>query len=50
MKDGRVLAGMNANIWDVQDDIQKLVRAGYGGKSVDLAKLADPGTPLADLL
>lgn len=48
--DGRVLAGMNANVWDVQDDIQNLVRGGYAGKSVDLVKLADPGVPLADLV
>jgi 3-phenylpropionate/trans-cinnamate dioxygenase ferredoxin reductase subunit len=47
---GRVLAGMNVNIWDVQDDLQKLVRAGYAGKSVDLARLADASVPLADLL
>jgi 3-phenylpropionate/trans-cinnamate dioxygenase ferredoxin reductase component len=46
---GRVLAGMNVNVWDVQDDIQKLVRAGFGGTTVDLAKLADPQVPLADL-
>jgi len=47
---GRVLAGMNVNIWDVQDDLQKLVRAGYAGRSVDLVKLADPGVPVTDLL
>jgi 3-phenylpropionate/trans-cinnamate dioxygenase ferredoxin reductase subunit len=50
IKDGRVLAGMNANVWDVQDDIQALVRAGYAGRPVDLAKLADPDVPLGDLL
>ena len=50
VKDGRVLAGMNANIWDVQDDIQALVRAGHGGKPVDRARLADPSVPLPDLL
>jgi 3-phenylpropionate/trans-cinnamate dioxygenase ferredoxin reductase subunit len=47
---GRVLAGMNVNVWDVQDDIQKLVRAGWAGRSVDLAKLADPAVPLGDLV
>jgi 3-phenylpropionate/trans-cinnamate dioxygenase ferredoxin reductase component len=47
---GKVLAGLNANIWDVQDQIQALVRAGYAGTSVDLAKLADPDVPLDDLL
>jgi 3-phenylpropionate/trans-cinnamate dioxygenase ferredoxin reductase subunit len=49
-REGRVLAGMNVNVWDVQDDIQKLVRAGYGGVAVDLQRLADPGVPLGDLL
>jgi 3-phenylpropionate/trans-cinnamate dioxygenase ferredoxin reductase subunit len=47
---GRVLAGMNANVWDVVDDIQKLVRAGYAGRAVDLTRLADPSVPLGDLL
>jgi 3-phenylpropionate/trans-cinnamate dioxygenase ferredoxin reductase component len=40
---GRVLAGMNVNVWDVNDAIQDLVR---GGRAVDPAKLADPGVPL----
>jgi NADPH-dependent 2,4-dienoyl-CoA reductase/sulfur reductase-like enzyme len=47
---GRVLAGMNANVWDVTDQIQDLVRAGYAGRSVDLAALADPAVPLDQLL
>jgi 3-phenylpropionate/trans-cinnamate dioxygenase ferredoxin reductase subunit len=47
---GRVLAGMNVNVWDVQEQIQALVRAGYAGKPVDLAKLADPQVPLGDLV
>ncbi|HEY8456557.1 MAG TPA: FAD-dependent oxidoreductase [Actinopolymorphaceae bacterium] len=42
----RVVAGMNVNIWDVQDDIQALIRS---GKQVDRARLADPGVPLGDL-
>jgi 3-phenylpropionate/trans-cinnamate dioxygenase ferredoxin reductase subunit len=50
VKDGRVLAGMNVNVWDSTDAIQKLVRAGYAGKTVDLGKLADPAVPLADLV
>jgi 3-phenylpropionate/trans-cinnamate dioxygenase ferredoxin reductase subunit len=37
-------------VWDVTDPIQDLVRAGYAGKTVDLAKLADPNVPLGDLL
>ena len=44
--DGRVLAGMNVNVWDVTDPIQALVR---GGQAVDARALADPGTPLAAL-
>src|SRR5882724_5147451 len=50
VKDGRVLAGMNVNVWDVQDDIQKLVRAGYAGTVVDLERLAEPKVPLGELL
>jgi hypothetical protein len=34
----------------VQDDIQKLVRAGYGGVAVDLRRLADPSATLAELV
>jgi 3-phenylpropionate/trans-cinnamate dioxygenase ferredoxin reductase component len=46
---GRVLAGMNVNVWDVQDDIQRLVRAGYAGDAVDLDRLANPDVPLAEV-
>ena len=48
--EGRVLAGMNVNVWDVTDDIQALVRAGWGGRAVDARKLADPTVPMGDLL
>jgi len=47
---GRVLAGMNVNIWDVTDDIQALVRAGYAGRAVDPQRLADPAVPLGEVL
>jgi hypothetical protein len=50
VKDGRVLAGINVNIWDVQDDIVALVKAGYAGKAVDLAKLANPDVPLKEVV
>jgi 3-phenylpropionate/trans-cinnamate dioxygenase ferredoxin reductase subunit len=43
---GRVLAGMNVNVWDVNDAIQALVRA---GKPVDTSALCDPRTPLESL-
>ncbi|MFG2136431.1 NAD(P)/FAD-dependent oxidoreductase [Streptomyces sp. NPDC048650] len=44
---GRVLAGMNVNVWDVVEPIRALVT---GGRTVDTARLADPGVPLADLV
>jgi 3-phenylpropionate/trans-cinnamate dioxygenase ferredoxin reductase subunit len=47
---GRVLAGMNVNTWDVTDPIQQLVRGGLAGRTVDPARLADPTVPLDDLL
>ena len=50
LQGGRVLAGMNVNVWDVTDGIQKLVRAGYAGQAVDRTALADPDVPLESLL
>ena len=47
---GAVLAGMNANVWDVTETIADLVRAGLNGRAVDLDALADPEIPLGDLL
>ena len=47
LKDGRVLAGMNANVWDQGDQIKALVRS---GATIDVDCLADPSTPLADLI
>ena len=43
---GRVLAGMNVNVWDVTSDIGDLIRA---DAPVDLHRLADPDFPLDDL-
>ena len=43
---GRVLAGMNVNIWGVNDAIQGLVRA---GQPVGLDALQDPDRPLESL-
>ncbi len=45
--DNRVLAGMNVNIWDVLDDVKALIRS---AAPVDPNKLADPQSPLGDLL
>ena len=47
---GRVVAGMNVNVWDVTGDIQALIRAGYAGVQADAVRLADPGVPLAGVL
>jgi NADPH-dependent 2,4-dienoyl-CoA reductase/sulfur reductase-like enzyme len=41
-----VVAGMNVNVWDVNDDIQALIRS---GKAVDPARLTNPDIPLTDL-
>ncbi|MER7820240.1 FAD-dependent oxidoreductase [Streptomyces sp. NPDC096153] len=43
LKDRKVLAGMNVNVWDVTEDIQNLIRS---GSAVDTDALGDPGTPL----
>jgi 3-phenylpropionate/trans-cinnamate dioxygenase ferredoxin reductase subunit len=37
---------MNVNVWDVNDDIQALIRS---GRQVDTGRLADPSVPLTDL-
>ncbi|GAA0401478.1 ferredoxin [Acrocarpospora corrugata] len=42
LREGRAIAGMNVNVWDVVDDIQALIRS---GRRVDPAELADPDTP-----
>jgi len=46
LRDGRVLAGMNVNVWDVVDDVSALITS---GKQVDAARLADPAVPLGEL-
>jgi 3-phenylpropionate/trans-cinnamate dioxygenase ferredoxin reductase component len=43
---GRVVAGMNVNVWDVTDPIQKLIRS---GREVPVERLGDPAVPLEDL-
>jgi 3-phenylpropionate/trans-cinnamate dioxygenase ferredoxin reductase subunit len=43
LKDQRVVAGMNANVWDVTESIQALIR---GALPVDPARLADADVPL----
>lgn len=46
LRDERVTAGMNVNVWDVTDDIQALVRSAV---RVDRRSLADPGVSLGDV-
>jgi 3-phenylpropionate/trans-cinnamate dioxygenase ferredoxin reductase component len=46
LRQGRVLAGMNVNIWDLTDAITALVRS---GDQIDPAQLADPEVALKDL-
>jgi 3-phenylpropionate/trans-cinnamate dioxygenase ferredoxin reductase subunit len=40
----RLTAGMNVNIWDVNDDIRALL-----GRTVDAGRLADPDVPLPEV-
>jgi len=45
--EGRVVAGMSVDVWDVTPDIQALIRAGM---PVDSDRLADTAVALGDLL
>ncbi|MEO6532260.1 MAG: FAD-dependent oxidoreductase [Pseudolysinimonas sp.] len=44
--DGRVVAGMNVNIWDVNDQVQELIRS---RREVDVERLADPAVALSEV-
>jgi len=46
LRDERVVAGMNVNVWDVNDAIQDLVRS---ARQVDPKKLADPDVPPSEV-
>jgi NADPH-dependent 2,4-dienoyl-CoA reductase/sulfur reductase-like enzyme len=43
---GTVVAGMNVNVWDVNDDIQALIRS---GRKVDLSRLTNPDIPIPEI-
>jgi 3-phenylpropionate/trans-cinnamate dioxygenase ferredoxin reductase subunit len=43
LRDGRVTAGMNVNVWDVNEHLQALVRS---GATVDRKRLQDPDVEL----
>ncbi len=47
LRDHRVLAGMNVNVWDQTDTIKALVRS---GQPIDAARLADTAVPLEHIL
>src|SRR4051794_8158907 len=44
---GRAVAAMNVNVWDVTETLQRIVRS---GRPLDADRLADEGTPLEDLV
>ena len=46
LKDRRVIAGMNVNVWDVTQPIQQMIRS---KEPVDASRLADPDVPLEEL-
>lgn len=46
-RDGRVTAGMNVNVWDVNEHLQALVRS---GATIDPARLCDPDVELEALV
>jgi len=46
LADRVVVAGMNVNVWDVNNDIQALIRS---GAEVDPDRLADPDVDLTEL-
>jgi 3-phenylpropionate/trans-cinnamate dioxygenase ferredoxin reductase component len=46
LNQGRVQAGMNVNVWDVAEPIQRLIKQ---GGVVDVDRLANPDVPLEDL-
>jgi 3-phenylpropionate/trans-cinnamate dioxygenase ferredoxin reductase component len=47
LRDDRVLAGMNVNVWDVTDAIERLIRARV---AVDQRRLVDTDVPLDELV
>jgi 3-phenylpropionate/trans-cinnamate dioxygenase ferredoxin reductase subunit len=47
LSEGRVVAGMNANVWDVTGALGDLIRRRI---PIDASRLADPDVPLEDLV
>jgi 3-phenylpropionate/trans-cinnamate dioxygenase ferredoxin reductase subunit len=46
IRDDRVVAGMNVNVWDVNEQVQRIIRS---NKIVDVARLTDESVPLEDI-
>ena len=46
LSDGRVVAGMNVNVWDVNPQVQEIIRS---RRQVDVGALTDTDTPLESL-
>jgi hypothetical protein len=47
LQDNRVVAGMNVNVWDVNQHVQELIRS---RRRVDAGALTDTDTPLDSLV
>jgi 3-phenylpropionate/trans-cinnamate dioxygenase ferredoxin reductase subunit len=47
LREQRVVAGMNVNVWDVNEHVQALIRS---GRVIEAAQLVDPDTSLESLL
>jgi 3-phenylpropionate/trans-cinnamate dioxygenase ferredoxin reductase subunit len=47
LKDQQVIAGMNVNVWDVNQDVQALIRSRH---AINPAALRDQATPLGELV
>jgi 3-phenylpropionate/trans-cinnamate dioxygenase ferredoxin reductase subunit len=47
LNDQRVIAGMNVNVWDVNEDVQTLIRS---RQHINPAALRDQSTPLGELI
>jgi 3-phenylpropionate/trans-cinnamate dioxygenase ferredoxin reductase subunit len=46
VREGRVVAGMNVNVWDVVEDVRAMI---LSGRQVDVARLTDPAVPLSQV-
>lgn len=46
LRRGKVVAGMNVNVWDVQDGIQQQIRS---ARPVETTRLSDPDIPLDEV-